>query len=218
MGGPKLDLEPAAARTPTDPAEDLADRSTGWRLQRVQELAVVLEDSTVSSEIEARWFDGIADLIIDAVAAQDHESLVAVQNDVIKPALAVLQREAQTASTEKRAGHLLGLWDTARFGMLRTASSALSQYMVPQRDSHAARFLRVVAQEPGISNQELAARISELAGGKRVDETQVSRLGRDLRTQGLAKRYRTGAYNAWHLTPRGNRALDALEKLSNRDL
>jgi predicted NBD/HSP70 family sugar kinase len=145
-------------------------------------------------------FNALGMLVTDASLAADEPALEAAHDG-----LQWLYRrhaaptESDAAQAEQR-GRLLGMIDVTHWA-LRRLPSGLQVGLDPS--SHAGRFLLAVAAQPGLSNQELAARLG-------VDETEASRIGRRLLAAGVVWRRKQWRRNAWDITPRGRDYLTSL--------
>jgi predicted NBD/HSP70 family sugar kinase len=142
------------------------------------------------AEITDGEFSTLSMLISDGSLAGDEPTL--------RDALDGMQRlYFRSALPEMQKGRLRGLLDVAHWSLRRMPSTLQLKL---DGNTHAARFLRAVARKPGLSNQDLATAL-------RIDETEVSRVGRRLQDSGLVWRRKEWRTNAWDLTPRGEQCL-----------
>jgi predicted NBD/HSP70 family sugar kinase len=165
---------------PSDSRQDPA----GDRRTEVERLIHVLEESPSGAE---RQLNTLGMLITDASLDADEAALAEAHDG-----LQWLYRDHERQDPEFR-GRLQGLMDVTQWA-LRRLPSRLQLSLVPT--GHAARFLVAVIQTPGLSNQEIAARID-------ADETEVSRVGRRLLAAGVVMRRKEWRRNIWDATPRG---------------
>ncbi|MDN3353040.1 ROK family transcriptional regulator [Actinomadura sp. DC4] len=156
----------------------------GDRRAEVERLIKVLEDSPDGAD---RQLNTLGMLITDASLDADEIALAEAHDG-----LQWLYRNHEQQAPEFR-GRLQGLLDVTQWA-LRRLPSRLQLALVPS--GHAARFLVAVIQRPGLSNQEIAARIE-------ADETEVSRVGRRLLAAGVVMRRKEWRHNIWDATPRG---------------
>lgn len=178
--------------------EDIQNREArlarGPRIAHLDRLLAVLEEQ--SEPADGTW-NGLAMLLVDAGLEGDESAL--------DFALDRLQRLAALSIREDGAevrGRLLGLTDVVQWALERVMPLAAVAEL--ERSSHAHRMLRELAEEAGRSNRALA-------GALDVDETEVSRTGRQLAEAGLARKRKLGRTNEWSITPRGVQALEVLE-------
>jgi predicted NBD/HSP70 family sugar kinase/predicted transcriptional regulator len=170
--------------------------SGGSRLAEVRRLLGELEERAgAGSEGE---FEAVAMLLADAALAGDEGSLVAAQQGLQRVYGRQLRVERPAAEELELRGRVLALLDVLQWALRRlTPASALARL---EPSSHARAFLDAIVAEPGLSNQQLAARL-------RTDETEVSRVGRRLLEAGMARKRKLGRRNHWQITPRGDQAL-----------
>jgi predicted NBD/HSP70 family sugar kinase len=147
--------------------------------------------------IDEGQFNALGMLVTDASLSADEPALEAAQDGLqwLYSRHEVLS-EPDEDHVEQR-GRLLGMIDVTHWA-LRRLPSALHVGVDPS--SHAGRFLKAVAQRPGVSNQELAMQLG-------IDETEVSRVGRRLLAAGVVWRRKDWRRNAWDITPRGRDCL-----------
>jgi hypothetical protein len=139
-------------------------------------------------------------LIVDAIFDGDEYSLDHAQRGLQAAYPGLRGEDSRSAEL---AGRVLGLIDVLDWGIERTLSLAVLVEFEP--GSYAHEFLKALAEEPGLSNQDLLAVLD-------VSESEVSRIGRKLVNAGCAGRRRLGRRNFWEITPRGLQALDVLER------
>ena len=130
-------------------------------------------------------------ILVDASVKGDEASLSEARDGLVKVA-------AYLRGNAGLAGRALGLLDTADWGLRRVGPAETISALDP--DGHAYRFLVAVAAREAPSNKLLSQAM-------RVDETEVSRLGRRLLGMGLVRRARLGRTNSWELTGLGQRSL-----------
>ena len=166
---------------------------------RSGEVRRLTEEMDRSAALSEGHFNALGMLLTDASLAADGAALVAAQDGLQWLFRRYSGLESPRADEIEHRGRLLGLIDTTHWA-LRRLPSALQLTLDPE--GHAARFLLAVAREPGLSNQEVAARLG-------VDETEASRVGRRLLATGMVWRRREWRRNVWDLTPRGQQYLTA---------
>ena len=170
---------------------------------RLAELSNLTDELEASPEAVASGdFNALAMMIADAALDADEASLTAAQEGLQR--LYGLQSWIDQPSPEQREarGRVLGMIDLLQWTLRRVVPKTLLGQLEPT--SHAHRFLEFLAEQPGISNQELASRLE-------TDHTEVSRVGRRLMESGLARKRKLGRRNAWEITPRGAQTLEAKE-------
>jgi len=165
---------------PSDSRHDLL----GDRRTEVERLIHALEESPAGA---GRQLNALGMMITDASLDADEAALAEAHDG-----LQWLYRNHEEQDPEFR-GRLQGLLDVTQWA-LRRLPSRLQLSLAPT--GHAARFLVAVIQRPGLSNQEIAARIE-------ADETEVSRVGRRLLAAGVVMRRKEWRRNIWDATPRG---------------
>jgi AcrR family transcriptional regulator len=127
--------------------------------------------------------------LVDAVLRGDDETLAAALD-------ALRDARARADGDHELVGWLDAAIAFAHWGLERVPSRAAVAQGTQAHD-----FLRVLDGSPRLGSSELR-RLLE------VDETQVSSTGRRLLESGLVTRYKVGREAFWHLTPRGERALE----------
>lgn len=171
----------------------------------------------VSLEDIDEVFCGVAaDAVLDAWSAQDRTWLLHAERDLQDLLLPEVDRDGGGRSsspvegTSNRAamadaesiGRVEAVLETVRGALRRLAGDEATSQVTPGSVSH--RMLRALSETPGVTNRSLAELLA-------VDETQVSRAGRQLDELSLAWKRRLGKVNLWELTPRGHRAVITLE-------
>lgn len=147
--------------------------------------------------IDEGHFNALAMLVTDSSLAGDEPALEAAQDGL---QWLYSRREGLTNPDEDRVeerGRLLGMIDVTHWALRRLPSTL---HVGVDPSGHAGRFLKAVAQHPGLSNQELALQMG-------IDETEVSRVGRRLLAAGVVWRRKDWRRNAWDITPRGHDCL-----------
>ena len=127
--------------------------------------------------------------LVDGVLAGDNETLAATLD-------ALRDARARAHGDQGLAGWVDAAIAFAHWGLERVPS----QTAVAQ-GTQAHEFLHLLDGSPQLGSTELR-RLLE------IDETQVSRTGRRLLESGLVTRRKVGREVFWHLTPRGERALE----------
>lgn len=167
------------------------------RCDRLTEVRDLMDEMKSEYEIPEGCFSSLGMLITDASLAADEPALRAA-HDGLRRLYGKHVRDGDEYKGAEQRGRLLGMIDVT-FWSLRRLPSGLQLNLDPE--GHAARFLTEIAQEPGLSNEQLAKRLE-------VDITEISRLGRKLLSSGVASKSRQWRYNAWDITPRGTRCLE----------
>jgi hypothetical protein len=144
-------------------------------------------------------FSALAGLIIDGTLAGDEDGLRHLQR-WLRHELAQFSRD-EGDDAEMR-GRLRGLLDVSHWAIARVLP--LSDIQAVGRGTHREHILKALAADPGMSNRELVESLGI------DDESQVSRLGAELRELGLVVSQRIGRRNRWELSPKGIRTLDAM--------
>ena len=164
------------------------------RHAQVQRLIGEMESAQL---IDEGQFNALAMLVTDSSLAGDEPALEAAQDGLQW----LYSRHEGLSDPDdnqvEQRGRLLGMIDVTHWA-LRRLPSTLHAGIDPS--SHAGRFLKAVAQRPGLSNQELAMQLE-------IDETEVSRAGRRLLAAGVVWRRKDWKRNAWDITPRGRDCL-----------
>src|SRR2546430_10787319 len=158
---------------------------------RSGEVRRLTEEMDRSAALSEGHFNALGMLLTDASLAADGAALVAAQDGLQWLFRRYSGLESPRADEIEHRGRLLGLIDTTHWA-LRRLPSALQLTLHP--DGHAARFLLALAREPGLSNQEVAARLG-------VDETEASRVGRRLLATGLVWRRQEWRRQRWGPSP-----------------
>ncbi|GGL83709.1 hypothetical protein GCM10010129_29230 [Streptomyces fumigatiscleroticus] len=152
----------------------------------------LIDEMRVEQEIPEGCYSSLGMLITDASLAADEPAL-RTAHDGLRRLYGKLVRDGDAHKGAEQRGRVLGLIDVT-YWSLRRLPSALQLGLDPH--GHAARFLTAIAEEPGLSNEQLARRLD-------VDITEISRVGRRLLASGVAWRSRQWRRNAWTITPRG---------------
>lgn len=146
-------------------------------------------------------FNALGMLVTDASLAADEPALEAAHDGLQWLYRRHAGLDVPDAAKVERRGRLLGMIDVTHWA-LRRLPSGLQVGLDPS--SHAGQFLLAVEAHPGLSNQELAARLG-------VDETEASRIGRRLLDTGVVWRRKEWRRNAWDITPRGRNYLMSVD-------
>jgi DNA-binding MarR family transcriptional regulator/transcriptional regulator with XRE-family HTH domain len=152
-------------------------------------------------------FSALAMLLIDSTLSGDDDSLRAIQN-WLRDEHADSSVGGEPSLAEAR-GRISGLLDVSHWAIQRALPPAEIRWVEP--GSHADCFLRALMVEPGLSNRDLVDRLA-------IDESQISRLGRKLRKQGLVVTRFVGRRNCWEVTPKGQRAFELLHGLGSAEV
>ncbi|MEV6170050.1 hypothetical protein AB0L99_17700 [Streptomyces sp. NPDC051954] len=170
------------------------------RRDRTTEIRSLLDEMRVDYGMTEGCFSSLGMLITDASLAADEPALRAAHDGlrVLYGQFGGDGDDGKDPKTAEQCGRLLGLIDVT-YWALRRLPTGLQLSLDPR--GHAARFLTAVAQEPGLSNEQLAERLD-------VDITEVSRIGRKLLASGVAWKSRQWRHNAWAITPRGAACLE----------
>jgi predicted NBD/HSP70 family sugar kinase/predicted transcriptional regulator len=171
---------------------------------RQQEVRRVIDTAETAEFIGEGQFSALGMLVTDASLAGDEASLEEAQDGLQWLYRARAAVEAPSPDQLEQRGRLLGMIDITHWA-LRRLPSALQIGLDPS--THAARFLLGVAEQPGLSNQAIAAQLG-------IDQTQASRIGRRLLAAGVVWRRREWRRNSWDITPRGRDYLKNVGLLS----
>lgn len=166
---------------------------------RAAEVRRLSDEMDRAAALSEGQFSAYGMLVTDASLAGDADALHAAQDGLQWLYRRYAGLRSPRGDELEHRGRLLGLIDTTHWA-LRRLPSTLQLGLDPA--GHAARFLIEVARHPGLSNQELASRLS-------VDETEVSRVGRRLLSADVVWRRRQWRRNVWDVTPRGRRYLES---------
>lgn len=142
---------------------------------------------------------GLTMILVDAVLALDAEALASV-SDPIRDRLAQLDGDAR--GEREMRGWLKAWLATARWTLERLPSDDENAL---RHNSQAWQFLDALWSDPNQTSTELRAAIG-------TGESQVSRVGRDLRARGLVTQRRAGRTAIWELTPRGRQLVGKLRQ------
>jgi DNA-binding MarR family transcriptional regulator len=166
---------------------------------RLAELTRLLDELEEQPEILSGDFNALAMMIADAALDADDATLTAAQDGLQR--LYGLQAWIDEPSPEQleARGRVLGLIDLLQWTLRRVVPKTLLTRLEP--NGHAHSFLQAIADRPGLSNQQLTEQLQ-------TDETEISRVGRRLLENGLARKRKLGRRNQWEITPRGEQALE----------
>jgi predicted NBD/HSP70 family sugar kinase len=145
-------------------------------------------------------FNALAMLVIDCAIGGDTESLTVLQ-DWLRDERAQAMAGATDAGSALE-GRLLGLIDVSHWAIERALP--LADLAVLEPGSHANSFVEELSIHPGRNSTELAERLG-------VEESEVSRVGKKLRNDGLVLQRRLGRQKLWELTPKGRRSLEMVK-------
>jgi len=182
--------------------EDRLNRLTdGPRMSAVESLAKGLAGER---EVGDQGSHALAMLVVDATLDGDEAALYSAWRQ-LQHLYRLLSRRIDERAAEDVAedrGRILAYLDVVMWALDRNLSlRTLSEL---EGDSAAHEFLKVVSEEPGLSNAQLADKLD-------MSETEVSRLGRRLADASFAAKRRIGRRNRWEVTPKGLQTLDLLE-------
>ena len=175
---------------------DAGDRVTTPGGRHAEMARLVAEMDRVAALSEGH-FNALGMLVTDASLAADARALEAAQDGLQWLYRRYADMDALGRDEVEHRGRLLGHIDTTHWA-LRRLPAALQLRLDPQ--GYAAQFLVAVAQQPGMSNQQVAGTLG-------VDETEVSRVGRRLLATGVVWRRKQWRHNVWDVTPRGRQYL-----------
>jgi predicted NBD/HSP70 family sugar kinase len=180
--------------------EPIADPLSVAGRDRHAEVRGLIGEMESAELIGEGQFNALGMLVTDASLAADEPALEAAHDGLQWLYRRHAALSAPDAARVEQRGRLLGMIDVTHWALRRLPSN-LQVGLDPS--SHAARFLLAVAAHPGLSNQELASRLS-------VDQTEASRIGRRLLAAGVVWRRKQWKRNAWDITPRGRDYLTTL--------
>jgi hypothetical protein len=177
----------------------------------------------MSDYLDEAWFTNVSLVVVDAVVARDMRALDALEElirEVYRVVLTVQDRDGDLESADvvrscvSRAELCA---DFIRSAQTRVAPTATA---ISLRGSRQERFLRIVADQPGVNSRHIGSMINAdqapaTAAGrapKAMDEGQLSKIGHGLRVQGYVFAERTARGLSWDLTPRGREVLDQLSR------
>jgi hypothetical protein len=132
----------------------------------------------------------LVDALLDADAASLQE-----MSDPVRDALADLFDDAE--HTRELRGYLLAMLAVTRWGLQRLPDP---DALAIDRDTQAWKMLVELGKGSSVSSGELRQRL-------RTNESQVSRVGRQLLAAGLVAQRRIGRTATWELTPRGRQVM-----------
>ncbi|WP_329521750.1 hypothetical protein [Spirillospora sp. NBC_01491] len=178
---------------------ELMPRTLSQGRDRRTEVRRLLDSMEQAKVISDGHFSALGMIITDASLTADEPALVEVQDGLQWLHRHYLDVQALDGEQREQRGRILGLIDVVHWALRRLPSGL---QLALQPDSHAARFLSVVARRQGLSNRELAAELG-------TDETEISRVGRKLLSAGVVWRRREWRVNAWDITPRGRQYLES---------
>jgi len=148
-----------------------------------------------SEHFDESWSNAFGMVLTDAVLTQDVSALVAAGEEVY------LALDRLRSGDHLARGRLLSYLDIARWGQQRLEFSKASLKVTRNVAAH--RFLWALRRGAGLTNTDL---VGLGVGG----EEWVSRVGRELREDGLVVTARSGRNKIWELTPQGERIVDEL--------
>jgi DNA-binding MarR family transcriptional regulator len=179
---------------------DRIDRlSKGPRLTRLETLLAETEAAGVAEV--PRLLRRMSLILVDSILEGDEPAVELALDGIHRLQSLWLGRQGGDLDGARIQGRLDGLLDVAMWGSERMPSLSLLAEIEGETHSH--EFLALIHDEPAISNLGVAAQLG-------WQESEVSRVGRRLAQTGLARKRRVGRTNAWHITPRGVQALQAL--------
>lgn len=146
-------------------------------------------------------FSALAMLLIDSVLNGDNDSLAILQT-WLREERAHISDGNPDDNRDVLRGRLLGLIDASHWAIRRALP--LAEVAALERGTHAYYFLKDLVVQPGLANGELAGRLG-------VDDTEISRTGKKLLSNGLVVRRSFGRRNRWEITPKGRRTLQVLD-------
>lgn len=224
-----------AAFTTLQPV-DRPDTSRSPLAQAVAGLAEAAIGSTrdagpgAAPDIDRGWFADVSLVVVDAVLARDKavlDDMDALLRRIHR--LLVVAQQARRQSGSPAAGPLhvdpwrCESWLQIAMEFVRSAQERVAPVAIAATvGGHAERFLRIVAECPGVNSRQIGQKLAAARDGaepeatsataetRALDEGQVSRLGRKLRVQGLVFAARGPSGLAWELTPRGRLVIDRL--------
>jgi hypothetical protein len=135
-------------------------------------------------------FRALYELVTDAVIRGDQVALRAADESLRRGRARLLEE-----SDPEHAAALAGV-----VGIIRAALARMTPLEAVDRirtDRYAYAFLQAISTVPGLSNRE----VGEQAGI--ADETETSRIGRQMIEHGWAIKRSSGRTNHWEITPRG---------------
>ena len=170
---------------------------------RLQALEALLDDREHNASLDEAQWSQMTSYVVDAGLGSDDATLTAAYRGLQWMSADLARRQDTDQDLSFEGGRVRGVTDVVRWQLRRSVSAAAPVF--PQ-GGLLARMLQLLSAHPGSRNDELAVRLG-------VDETQISRAGRHLRSSTLAIVRRVGRENAWYVTPRG---LACLEQLGGR--
>ncbi|MGY1684997.1 hypothetical protein ACI8AK_05345 [Geodermatophilus sp. SYSU D00867] len=170
--------------------------------------------------LDGSWWERVSRVVVDAVLARDKAAV-----DLLDGLLRRLNRALAVAQHEEASRNAPGprldalrqaeCWLHMAMEFVRTAQERIAPvaFAAAVAGTRAESFLRIVEQEPGINSRGIRERMREttLAGGGRgaaIDEAQLSRLGKKLRTDRLVVATRGRSGLSWELSPLGALVLE----------
>jgi hypothetical protein len=136
----------------------------------------------------------VAMTVVDALLAADGATLQEL-TDPVRDALVALFDDG--AHAREVRGYLTAMLAIIRWGLQRLPDPGATDI---DRDTHAWKLLTALSDAPRLSSAELRERL-------RTNDSQVSRVGRQLLAHGLVAQRRAGRTAVWELTPRGHQLL-----------
>jgi hypothetical protein len=175
----------------------------GAKSQRQEQIAAVLAGlETLRGKEAEGTVEALRVLLVDAVMDQDDYALSHAVDGLHRVYISLRgDRNADAEAAEMR-GELRGLHNVASVALERMVPLRMLAEIAPDTLVH--KVLAHVVEHPGCSNDDLVRQLE-------TDKTQVSRAGRRLIDAGMARKRRMGSRNAWQPTPRGIRALSAVQ-------
>ena len=201
-----MNMAPQRPETVSIPENAIA-RDREGRMQSLSIWADFLASRAGNSELAAdRWAGLVGAWMTDASLVADAEAL--------ELGLQALQQGHSRLEPSVRSGRLGGmvvaLAEVARAASDRAYQSTWERTV--EAKSWAAQMLLVIASHRGVTSTEILEQLRTSKAS--LDESQISRSGRTLQDRGLATAARLGRSMVWRTTPRGERAVFALQQRS----
>lgn len=174
------------------------DRATLAQSPVTPILAEITEDGGARTDGD---FSAVAMALIDSTLIGDEGSLRVLQ-DWLRDERARCAGDQLDGQANMLQGRLLGLLDANHWAIERALP--LTDIGRLERGSHSHEFLRKLVTAPGLTNSDLAKQLE-------VDDSEISRVGKKLREDGLVIRRQFGRTKRWELTPKGRRTLELLD-------
>jgi hypothetical protein len=193
----------------------------------LKEIALVHreEQPVALGDLGRSWFADVSVVVVDAVVARDKKALDALDELIgeVHRGVVIAQRDLPDADDNPAPADRLRScesWVQVTTDYVRSALDRVAPVAdaVAIRGTRRERFLRIVADQPGINSRTIGSLInadatSEDAAGQAprpMDEGQLSKIGNALRVQGLVFAERGAQGLSWQLTPRGTELLGHL--------